>query len=79
MQCTKCDGLGWLRGVGEKCDECHGTGDLCRRDGWTAEPTSLYDEEGVEGWRFDGPDGEEIGIIGDWTDPPPWDELETNT
>lgn len=40
--------------------------------GWTAEPTSLYDEEGVEGWRWYDADYNEHGtVIGLWSEPPP--------
>lgn len=38
--------------------------------GWTAEKTSLYDEEGVEGWRWE-KDGREINVIGDHAEPAP--------
>lgn len=40
--------------------------------GWTARKQSLYDEEGVEGWCWESPDGgREICEIADWSDPPP--------
>lgn len=40
--------------------------------GWTAEPASLYDEEGVEGWRWYDPDyNEHATVIGLWSEPPP--------
>ncbi len=39
-------------------------------DGWRAEKTSLYDEEGVEGWLWSHPDGREYSVIGDWKDDP---------
>ncbi len=46
--------------------------------GWTATPVSCYDEEGVEGWRWESPDGEtEYTVMGDWSDDPPVpDELD---
>ena len=31
---------------------------------------SLYDEEGIEGWRFDHPDGREWTVIGGWEELP---------
>jgi hypothetical protein len=39
--------------------------------GWDVVRASLYDEEGVEGWRWDGPNYEEIAELGDWQEPPP--------
>lgn len=44
--------------------------------GWEAHPVSLYDEEGVEGWRWEGPDGEEIFVIGPWHEQPPAPDTE---
>lgn len=45
--------------------------------GWEAIPVLLFDEEGVEGWQWLGPDGEEYTSIGDHMDPPTIpDELE---
>jgi hypothetical protein len=38
-------------------------------NGWDAERTLLYDEEGVEGWRWTSPDGQEFSCIGDWSEP----------
>lgn len=32
---------------------------------------SLYDEEGIEGWRWSHPDGREWTETGDWMDHPP--------
>lgn len=32
---------------------------------------SLYDEEGVEGWRWTAPDGTEWTEMGDWNEEPP--------
>lgn len=32
---------------------------------------SLYDEEGVEGWRWQHPDGREWSVMGDWREDPP--------
>lgn len=48
---------------------------LCRKceleaEGWTVSKVSLYDEEGVEGWRWDGPNGEEYSEVGAWDEPP---------
>ena len=41
-------------------------------NGWTVETASLYDEEGVEGWRWSHPDRMiDLCEIGDWSDPPP--------
>lgn len=37
---------------------------------WTVYPVSLYDEEGVEGWRWVSPRNEEWTEIGDWGEPP---------
>lgn len=40
--------------------------------GWTVEPASLYDEEGVEGWRWFDPDyNEHSTVIGCWHEQPP--------
>ncbi len=41
--------------------------------GWSYQPVSLYDEEGVEGFRWDGPGGEELvsfAVGGDWRNGP---------
>lgn len=38
--------------------------------GWSVEPVSLYDEEGVEGWRWTSPEGYEYSTVGDWSDDP---------
>lgn len=39
---------------------------------WTAEPASLYDEEGVEGWRwYDEAGKERSTVIGAWNETPP--------
>jgi hypothetical protein len=35
------------------------------------EMVSLYDEEGVEGWRWTHPDGREWSEIGDWSESEP--------
>ena len=40
--------------------------------GWSVNPVSLYDEEGVEGWEWFAPDGAEFEIVGNHDDPPPW-------
>lgn len=42
--------------------------------GWTVDRVSLFDEEGVDGWRWTEPDGTEHVELGDWNDPPPWPE-----
>lgn len=40
--------------------------------GWTVEPRSLYDEEGVEGWVWIDPEGNEHSTeLGYWHEPPP--------
>lgn len=39
--------------------------------GWEAEPTSLFDEEGVEGWTWTSPDGYEESVVGEWNQTPP--------
>ena len=38
--------------------------------GWDFGKTSLYDEEGVEGWEWTGPEGEECGATGCWHELP---------
>lgn len=44
---------------------------LAQLKGWEAEQTSLYDEEGVEGWRWTSPDGRhEYSVIGLWDSGP---------
>src|SRR5690606_9601390 len=35
------------------------------------EKASLYDEEGIEGWRWTHPDGREWTETGDWSEPAP--------
>lgn len=40
--------------------------------GWEVEKASLYDEEGVEGWRWTEPNGTEHYEIGDWNELPTW-------
>lgn len=40
--------------------------------GWEADPISLYDGDGVEGWRMTGPEGQEYTEIGSWCEDPPW-------
>jgi hypothetical protein len=35
------------------------------------EKVSMYDEEGVEGWRWAHPDGREWFEMGSWDEPPP--------
>lgn len=41
-------------------------------DGWTVERASLYDEEGIEGWRWTSPyDGyRQFDETGCWSEPP---------
>ncbi len=41
---------------------------------WTVEQVSLYDEEGVEGWRWTAPNGDEFDVIGDWSERPTIDD-----
>lgn len=38
--------------------------------GWTVEMCSMYDEEGVDGWRWEAPDGEEFYVSGVHEDGP---------
>lgn len=38
--------------------------------GWSVERTSLYDEEAVEGWKWIGPNNEEISVVDSWEDLP---------
>lgn len=40
--------------------------------GWEVCRASLYDEEGIEGWRWTDPDGNEYYEVGDWSEPPTW-------
>lgn len=45
--------------------------------GWTVEKASLYDEEGVEGWRwFDENYDERSTVIGSWTEEPPLPDVD---
>jgi hypothetical protein len=38
--------------------------------GWSAGTTTLYDEEAVEGWRWESPDLEiDLSCIGEWDHP----------
>ncbi|UTC29752.1 hypothetical protein BAJUN_01220 [Bajunvirus bajun] len=40
--------------------------------GWSAEKTSLFDEEGVDGWQWSHPEVmQDYGFIGDWEQPAP--------
>ena len=39
---------------------------------WSIAKVSLYDEEGIEGWRWMEPDGQEHVEVGSWDDLPPW-------
>ena len=44
---------------------------LAQLNGWEAERVSLYDEEGVEGWRWASPDKRgEYDVIGLWDNGP---------
>jgi hypothetical protein len=45
--------------------------------GWSVERVSMYDEEGVEGWRWTGPNGEEYEEISDHNEVPPLPEALT--
>lgn len=38
--------------------------------GWTVNKASLYDEEGVDGWTWHGPNNEEYSEIGSWDELP---------
>lgn len=40
-------------------------------NGWSVRKVFLYDEEGVEGWTWDSPSGQEISEIGVHDEPPP--------
>jgi hypothetical protein len=40
--------------------------------GWDVEKRSLYDEEGIEGWVWIAPDGNEFVEMGSWSEAPPW-------
>lgn len=42
--------------------------------GWSVDKVSMYDEEGVEGWRWTDPQGHEYCEAGDWNDLPPLPE-----
>lgn len=45
--------------------------------GWTAHPASLFDEEGVEGWRWEDAKGNERStVIGNWNELPPLPDCE---
>jgi hypothetical protein len=44
--------------------------DLLRK-GWTVEPTSAYDEDGVDAWLWTSPDGKEDMVIGGHEELPP--------
>lgn len=43
---------------------------LLQREGWEFESISMYDEEGVEGWKWISPRGEEFCEIGSWDEMP---------
>lgn len=43
---------------------------LAIASGWSADTASLYDEEGVEGWRWESPDSvTDFSCIGSWEQP----------
>lgn len=43
---------------------------LALASGWTADTASLYDEEAVDGWRWESPDSiTDLSCIGDWDQP----------
>lgn len=42
--------------------------------GWSADQRSFYDGEGVEGWHWESPSGEEFEVLGAWEDGPAIDE-----
>ena len=37
--------------------------------GWEFSAVSLYDEEGVEGWHWESPKGDDFYEMGDWNSP----------
>lgn len=47
-------------------------------NGWTVSKVSLYDEEGVEGWKWESPAGNEYCEIGDWHELPTWPDSATS-
>lgn len=38
--------------------------------GWSYQATSLYDEEGIDGFLWESPGGYEMGVVGDLNEPP---------
>jgi hypothetical protein len=56
------------------CRRYHPEGDCIREKlraaGWVYTARLLYDEEGIEGWEWQGPGGEEFTVIGDHNSPP---------
>ena len=38
--------------------------------GWQVTAVSLYDEEGIEGWMWEAPNGDEHTETGVWDEPP---------
>jgi hypothetical protein len=42
--------------------------------GWSAEPTQIYDEEGVDAWVWTSPNGIEFTVIGDTVGDPKIDD-----
>lgn len=43
---------------------------LALAKGWSADTANLYDEEGVEGWRWESPDNKtDLSCIGEWDHP----------
>lgn len=43
---------------------------IALRLGWEITPVSMYDEEDVDGWQWDAPDGQEYFEIGIHEEPP---------
>lgn len=41
---------------------------------WTVVKVSLYDEEGIEGWRWTDHNGNDYDVIGNWDELPPFPE-----
>jgi hypothetical protein len=44
--------------------------DAAMAAGWEVSAASLYDEEGIEGWRWTSPTGCDYCEIGGWHEPP---------
>ena len=43
---------------------------LAQSAGWRVTAASFYDEEGIEGWRWNDPRYTEYTEIGEWSEPP---------